>query len=122
MMKAFYSFVWIFFGSVFLIGAAETNAPFKLRLESPLDYQIFQRATREQGEMIIAGTVLPETKEALPLDALEARLTGKSFTGDGLPDKWQWLPFDPRVGAFRGALAAPAGGWYRLEVRALQQK
>ena len=121
-MKKICSILWIFFGVVLLINAAETNAPLTMRLESPLDYQIFQRATREQGKLIIAGTFLPETKEALPLETLEARLSGKSFTGDVLPDKWQRLPFDPRVAAFRGELAVPAGGWYRLEVRALQQK
>jgi hypothetical protein len=121
-MKKFCSILWVLINGVFLVNAAETNAPLKMRLESPVDYQIFQRATREQGNLIVAGTFLPETRDALPLDALEARLTGKSFTGDALPDKWQRLPFDPRVGAFRGVLAAPAGGWYALEVRALQQK
>src|SRR5215472_7888926 len=100
-MKSFCSILWALLIGVSSMHAAETNAPTKMRLESPLDYQIFQRATREQGKLIIAGSFLPETKEALPLDALEARLAGKSFTGDALPDKWQQLSFDPRVGAFR---------------------
>ncbi|HTR43501.1 MAG TPA: sialate O-acetylesterase [Pseudomonadales bacterium] len=121
-MKKIYSFLWVFFGGFFLLNAAETNMLFKLRLESPVDYQIFQRSSMEQGKLIVAGTFLPEAKDALPLDGLEARLTGKSFTGDVLSDKWQRLSFDARVASFRGALVAPAGGWYRLEVRALQQK
>jgi hypothetical protein len=124
MMKKICGVMWTFFGAALLARAAETNAPvaLKIGLTSPLDYQIFQRATREQGELTIAGSILPESKDTLPLDTLEARLTEKSFTGDALPGKWQKLPFDPRVASFRGELATPAGGWYRLEVRALQQK
>jgi hypothetical protein len=120
-MKNIYSILSILFGCVFLTSAADTNT-LRMRLGSPLDYQIFQRTTREQGTLIIAGSFLPETKDALPVDALEVRLTGKSFTGEALPDKWQRLPFDPSVAAFRGELATPAGGWYRVEVRALLQK
>ena len=119
MMKKMLCLAGIIFGSVWL-AAADTNAAMKIRLESPLDYQIFQRATQAEGKLVIAGTILPEMKEALPLDALEARLTGKSAAGD-LPGQWQPLPFDPRVASFRGQWDVPAGGWYRLEVRALRQ-
>jgi Carbohydrate esterase, sialic acid-specific acetylesterase len=121
-MKRIGSLLCILFSASLVARADTTNAPLEIHLDSPLDYQIFQRATREQGELIISGTILPEMKDALPLDTLQARLTGKSFTGDVLLDKWQKLPFDPRAAAFRGELAVPAGGWYRLEVRALQQK
>jgi hypothetical protein len=120
-MKKILSIIWIILSGVMIASADGTNAPLKLRLDSPMDYQIFQRATREQGKLIIAGAILPESKDALPLDTVQARLIGKSFTGDTLPDKWQKLPFDPRVSGFRGELAVPAGGWYRLEVRALRQ-
>ena len=105
-----------------LIRAAGTNdmVSLKINLDSPLDYQVVQRATRTEGKLAIAGSILPETRETLPLNAVEARLTGESLLGD-LPDKWQPLPFDPRVASFRGELVVPAGGWYRLEVRALRQ-
>jgi Carbohydrate esterase, sialic acid-specific acetylesterase len=119
-MKRIYCAIWIFFGGFLLLNAAETNVVLKLRLESPQDYQIFQRATQAEGKITVGGTILPETKDALSLDTLEARLMGKSSTGD-LPGQWQALPFDPRVASFRGQLSFPAGGWYRLEVRALQQ-
>lgn len=36
------------------------------------------------------------------------------------PGEWKPLPFDPLVADFRGELIVPAGGWYRLEVRALR--
>ena len=120
MMKKILCLAGIIFGSALLAGAADTNAPLKIRLESPLDNQIFQRATKAEGKMVIAGTVLPEMKTALPLDALQARLTGKPATGD-LPGQWQPLPFDPRIASFRARWDVPAGGWYRLEIRALRQ-
>ena len=110
--------VWIFFSAT-VIAAANTNAPatLNINLTSPLNYQIFQRATLEQGKLIVAGSIQSNAKDAP--DALEARLTGKSLAGD-LPGKWQRLPFDARVASFRGELPAPAGGWYRLEICALQ--
>ena len=102
--------------------AAEAVAPSALHisLSSPLDFQIVQRSSRSNGKLTIAGTIEPESKN-LPLpDKLEARVTGKSSSGD-LPGQWQALPCDPRVAAFRGKLVLPAGGWYRLELRASRQ-
>jgi len=97
--------------------AVETNAlpAVDISLSSPSDYQVVQRQTKSTGTVVIAGTILPETKETIPLDRLEACVSGKD-----LPGQWQPLPFDPRVAAFRGELAVPAGGWYRLEVRGFQ--
>lgn len=120
-MKKISIIIWTIFSAVLIARADGTNAPvtFKIALTSPLNYQIFQRTTREQGKLIIAGSVFPKNNKTVPPDALEARLTGKSILGD-LPGKWQRLPFDSRVASFRGQLPAPAGGWYRLEVRALQ--
>jgi Carbohydrate esterase, sialic acid-specific acetylesterase len=92
----------------------------RISLASPLNYQVVQRETRTEGTLVIAGTILPETRIVLPLDTLEVRLTGKSITG-ALPGEWQPLPFDPKVPSFRGELTVPAGGWYRLEVRAVRQ-
>ena len=60
MMKKILCLVGIILGSVLLAGAADTNAMLKIRLESPLDYQIFQRTTKAEGKVIIAGTIVPE--------------------------------------------------------------
>lgn len=39
--------------------SADTTVPaFRIRLESPLDYEVFQRSSRTAGRLIIAGTVL----------------------------------------------------------------
>jgi hypothetical protein len=79
-------------------------------LTSPLEYEVVQRSTPGKGVLRLAG----ELSEALPAgDAtIEARLSGESQDGP-------WL----RVGgsitgrSLRGTVEAPAGGWYRLEVR-----
>ncbi len=106
------------FIAAYFCHADDSVATFHINLTAPLDYQIVQRATAAVGTLTIAGTVLPEIKTALPLDALEVRLTGKSAAGE-LPGQWQLLPFDARVASFRSELTVPAGGWYRLEMRAL---
>jgi hypothetical protein len=101
---------------------AEDSAPppLHLILTSPLDYQVVQRSTPTDGKLIIAGAVVVESKNELLPDKLEVMATGKSSAGD-LPTKWQSLPGDSRVAAFRGELKLPAGGWYRLELRAFRQ-
>jgi hypothetical protein len=103
------------------------NGSLDIHVDSPLDYQVFQRTTRNgdagglgKGILVVVGGILPDTKGTLPVDTLEARLTGKSFASE-LPGEWQPLAFDPRVSSFRYELVAPAGGWYRLEIRALRQ-
>jgi len=110
-----------------LLGVAVFSAPTQdavapgpqLRLTSPVEYQVVQRSTRTQGELVVAGEFAATKGEPLP-DRLEAQVTGKSGFGE-LPEAWQPLPCDARVPAFRGVLKLPAGGWYRLEVRASRQ-
>ncbi len=102
--------------------AAGLSSPSSLHisLSSPLDFQVVQRSSRSSGILTIAGTIEPVSKSLSLPDKLEARLAGKSCSGD-LPGQWQPLPCDTRVAAFRGELSVPAGGWYRLELRALRQ-
>src|SRR5436309_14364914 len=90
------------------IHAAEANALAMLRLSSPVDYQVVQRATRVGGRIEIAGS-LPNGSETS--GALEARLVGA-----GGATNWQKLAMiNPGTTKFRVELNAPAGGWYRLE-------
>ena len=104
------------------VRAAEgANPPeLQIKLVSPVDFQVVQRQTPAAGKLMVAGTIWPASRNALPLDQLEVRITGKSSAGD-LPGGWQALPFDARVASFRGILTVPAGGWYRCEVRALRR-
>jgi len=92
-----------------------------LNLSAPLDFQVTQRTSVAGGELTIAGSITSDAKknDLLP-DKVEARITGKASTGE-LPGAWQPLPCDSRVAGFRGQLTVPAGGWYRLEVRAWRQ-
>jgi hypothetical protein len=97
--------------------AGETPA-MRVNLSSPQDYQVVQRDGRAEGKLVIAGNVAVSPKDASLPDALEVRLTGQSATGE-LPGDWQALPFDPQVAAFRDTVKVPAGGWYRLDIRAV---
>ena len=81
-----------------------------LTLTAPLDYQVTQRTTRAGGKLLISGQLAPDERPT----SIEARLTGASANG-----AWQPLAFKAGADAFRAALDAPAGGWFRLEVRAL---
>ena len=81
-----------------------------LTLTAPLDYQVTQRTTRAGGKLLISGQLAPDERPT----SIEARLTGASANG-----AWQPLAFKAGADAFRAELDAPAGGWFRLEVRAL---
>jgi hypothetical protein len=71
-----------------------------------------QRATKSAGEVLVSGRVKSEC------DQVEARVTGKSSDGSDLPDRWQAIPFTPAFKSFFGKVSLPAGGWYKVEVRA----
>ncbi|HRH97986.1 MAG TPA: sialate O-acetylesterase [Prosthecobacter sp.] len=75
-----------------------------LHLTSPLDYQVIQRASKSSGNIPIAGKSTAT--------AIEARI---GMTGD-----WKKLDAHFEKGVFHATLKAPAGGWHRLEVRALK--
>ena len=76
-----------------------------MTLTTPLEYQVTQRSSRTKGKLVITGTLA----EVPPKDTtLEARL------GTG---PWQRLKPKFDGVAFTATLDAPAGGWYRLDVR-----
>lgn len=90
---------------------AAASSPAILTPASPLDFQVFQRASR------LSGTVPVRGLSTLPCDAVRARLIIDGAPGEG---NWQPLRLDPATGAFQGELPAPAGGWYQLEIEALR--
>jgi Carbohydrate esterase, sialic acid-specific acetylesterase len=75
-------------------------------LTSPLDYQVFQRTTMDSGAIRLRG------RADAPCDAAEARIEAHP---------WQRIPSSPPC-AFDGNIAAPAGGWYGVEVRVLHNR
>lgn len=84
----------------------------QLALLSPQDYQVFQRRSRRQGEMLISGRTRTDAA------AVEWRLIGDSKLGD-VPADWQRLPVNT-ARQFNARVAAPAGGWYELQLRAVR--
>lgn len=101
-----------FFRSEDLVRFVLRHAGPALTLEAPLERQIVQRATKEKGTLAIAGTFAePPTKAA----TIEARIVAQGTAG-------AWRPIAtlaPSAAKFRAHFEAPAGGWHRLEVRAV---
>ena len=81
-----------------------------LALTAPMEYQVVQRDTRAEGTITIRGSL---TDIGTMSAVLEARLLT-----DGKTAAWQTLPATFTSERFEATLKAPAGGWYRLEVRA----
>ncbi len=81
-----------------------------LQLSSPLDFQVVQQQVNNQGCIVIAGVMATGEAKAT---ALEARISADGKVGD-----WQKLVATFQESAFRATLKLPAGGWYRLELRA----
>jgi serine/threonine protein kinase len=96
------------------VGGKTTTTDADLAVSSPLNYQVFQRYSRHRGQIALQGKVRP------PCDKVEARLTGTSLDGP-LPGKWESVDFAPEDRSFDTTLPVAAGGWYRLELRAMQK-
>ncbi len=78
--------------------------PAALRLDQPLDYQVFQRQSATKGQVRVAGRVPPGT------DKLEVQIHGA----------WQPVDFTRDDGTFRAELTVRPGGWYACLVRAMR--
>jgi hypothetical protein len=96
---------------VSLIAGAHAFAQERLNLTSPVDFQVIQRDSRESGKMMIAGSLTGAGQLIANLD-LEARLSAPGHD-------WALVCQIP-VGqnTFSKEIAAPSGGWFRLDVRA----
>jgi len=81
-----------------------------LTLSAPVDYQIVQRTTPDRGVMAVRGAVTGTPSDGLVL--------GYRWIRSGTPSAWAPLEAVPADGRFEGMVAGPAGGWWRLEVRA----
>ncbi len=93
-----------------LLGGTAAANP-DLPLASPLDYQVFQRYARYRGQISLKGEVKPDCS------AVDVRVTGTPLRGT-LPDGWQEVEFDKATRSFDATLPLPAGGWYKVELRA----
>ena len=82
---------------------------------SPRPYQVFQRQTKWKGLALVSG------RARVDCDKVEARITGKSVVGF-LPGAWQTVPLQPLTHGFNVSFSTSAGGWYKVEVRALKNR
>ena len=81
-----------------------------IHLTSPLDFEVFQRQSREEGSISIKG------RSELPVQRVEASISGQSLTGP-VSARWHKLKFDRATGEFHAELSIAAGGFYKIEVR-----
>jgi hypothetical protein len=82
-------------------------------ISSPSDYQVFQRSSPKIGAIRLRGNVL-----GAPGD-LAARVVrpASATAAEQVVVDWQPLAVDSASATFDTDLAAPAGGWYRVEMR-----
>ncbi len=102
----------IMFAAALICGAQTVAPASKLTLNSPLDYQVFQRRTHDCGNIHVSG-IAPAGSH------LELLLQDPSVVGT-VADHWKIVKSDAITGAFDLELATPAGGFYSLTVRAQQ--
>jgi Carbohydrate esterase, sialic acid-specific acetylesterase len=98
--------------ALFLFRCLGTAA--ELSLQSPLDFQVFQRAEADKGVIKVRGDTEAEAPH------WQYRLAGRGREGAAVDETWRDFPAPPQNGAFDFSITASAGGWYRLEVRAVK--
>jgi hypothetical protein len=100
-----------FFQDQELVDFVKIHAGPNITLQSPLDYQVLQRATREKGAMRISGELAGFGNTKFDL---EARLIVQ-----GKPSEWRKISKNVSTVSFNDDWDAPAGGWHRFECRAI---
>jgi hypothetical protein len=87
--------------------AADQPAPFLIA--QPAERAVYQRNAENYARIPITGTYNGKA------DRIEARYINPEKKKAG---KWQRITIDRANGSFDGRLKVPAGGWYRIEIRA----
>ncbi len=101
----------LLFGPIALLLATLGTLPAAtLTLAAPLDYQVVQRGNGNRGNITVAGNLADA-------EAKDVVLEGRIIT-NGKADEWQKLPAHFKGATFEAKMETPAGGWYRLELRA----
>lgn len=89
-----------------IVASAQDN----ITLSSPVDYQVIQRGSKDKGLVSLQGTAVKGAD-------IEWRISGNSKYGT-LPSGWQKISAKSDGVSFQTEISLPAGGWYRMEVRA----
>jgi hypothetical protein len=83
-----------------------------MTLSAPSDYQVVQRQSAKKGRIEIAGEL---GAAALGADAIAIRISGTNET-----DGWKRTAAKFEGAKFSAVVEATAGGWYRVEIRAMK--
>ncbi len=86
--------------------------PKAVTLRLPVEYQVIQRQPGGSGSIVISGEISGADGGA---SVLEARIVAEEKAGE-----WRKLAAAFQGANFQATIKAPAGGWYRLEVRAMK--
>lgn len=81
----------------------DVATPAALKIDSPLDYQVFQRHTATAGTIRISG------QAPAGVDTVEVQIQGA----------WQRADLEKADGKFHLQMVVPAGGWYVCRARAM---
>jgi hypothetical protein len=89
-------------------GVIQSKAEIQWDIQSPLDYQVFQRDSLESGEIHIKGQIQGKDLES---STLQYRF--------GHNAKSDWVKIEEALsnGFIECSIKAPAGGWYQMEFR-----
>ncbi len=84
-----------------------------LTLTSPLDLQVVQQTSLREGIVPIAGGLAVDVNSRVRIEA-------RVFRG-AINSNWKNIAANLHEREFTGSLTLPAGGWYQLEVRAVDE-
>ncbi|MGK0187963.1 MAG: hypothetical protein ACI9R3_003755 [Verrucomicrobiales bacterium] len=97
-----------------LLAIACSSSAGELKLDSPRDYQVFQRKPSGQGSIVLQGQVATVSEHAI---TLQSKLT----TSSGDEGEWQSIAeLSPGEQEFSTSIEAVGGGWYQLDIRSMQ--
>ncbi len=96
------------FAALFLLLSPVSHA--EIQLTSPLDHQVVQRSGKDCGTIRITGSGVATGT------LMEAQLVGEKQSGE-----WQKLATTYAGEVFHATLEGYAGGWFRLEIRAMDE-
>ena len=112
MLKKFICLALLLLAGRAAVAGVTVPEDYDLTLQSPRDYQVFQRRTMAEGPVLVSGRVRADC------DGLQVHLTG----GSGDPqDLWESIAVDKVAHSFNAVISVPAGGWYAIEVIALRR-
>ncbi|WP_157447684.1 sialate O-acetylesterase [Chthoniobacter flavus] len=102
---------WLTGLAALLVPLRELSAD-EMTLALPGDYEVVQRFSAEKGSIAIAGEMGGGGERDV---AVEARWRGER------EGEWHPLEVHWNGGRFTTKMEAPAGGWYRVDVRAMRE-